>query len=66
MTLKTERSECPSCQSSDGLAVDEVGFGYCFSCKKRFKKEELDGTKEIPEAVSRLDSVTQRAQLKQV
>ncbi len=46
MPLKNQRTECPACGSSDGLASDTEGGGYCFSCEKQFKPAQTQTTGE--------------------
>lgn len=41
------KGPCPECGSSDACAVYTDGTGYCFSCDKYIRSEQLDGSVEV-------------------
>src|SRR5688572_2245346 len=51
--IKTDQPCPPSCgQSSDAFAFDKHGGGFCFSCNKPFKPEQLEEPPEEEEEVN--------------
>jgi len=61
MAFVDTHTECPKCDSSDAFAINDNGWGHCFSCGSNIPPENSGITAEVIPMRSRVASPKQRS-----